>query len=106
MSFMIESLGDVQARVCNATMPDSEANQLIAEAVEKGGAEIRKRLEHSRQVEKDLYARRQQIDAEQAIIGKNNCLHNEREAEESRRRNAAELKANHTGGQTFRRPAR
>lgn len=94
---MIVDLDGIQPQITRADMPDSEAEALIEQAAASAAAQVRERLRLARQVEKDLFERRQGIREEQEADGRNNRARWEQEAEESRLRNQAEIAANKTG---------
>ncbi len=84
---MIVDIGDVAARVNNAGMNDEEAEALIEGAALSAANEIRERLRHGRQVEKDLYQYRRECDERQQEVAANNRLGIARQEQDSRDRN-------------------
>jgi len=90
---VIVDIGDVAARVNNAGMPDDEAEALIEAAALSAANEIRERLRHGRQVEKDLHQYRRERDERQQEVAKNNRLGIDKQEKESRERNRILAKA-------------
>ena len=82
------NIGDVEARVKNAGMPDEEAEALIEAAALTAADEVRKRLRHGRQTELDLMAYRKECDDRRAVTAENNRLGIARQEQEGRDRNA------------------
>ena len=89
---MLTCLGDVQARICNAGLPDEAAEKMIDDACQKAADEVRERLTHARNVEKDLYAMRRERDKNQQLKADSERLRLENERQESLERTAV-LKA-------------
>lgn len=89
---MLTCLGDVQARLCNANLPDEEAKLLIDCAVDLAAAEVYERLTHARNTELDLYAIRRERDRNQQLKAESERLRLEKERQASLERQA-ELKA-------------
>lgn len=97
MSTLIE-IGDVMARCTRADMPDEEAEAMIEAAALSAADQVREQCRIRRQNEKDLYARRRQMDAKQAQVAENNRRRIEAEAEGSRKRTEALRKAEAVNG--------
>jgi hypothetical protein len=84
---MLVNIGDVEARVKNAGMPDDQAEAMIEATALCVADEVRERLRHGRQVELDLMGFRKECDARREVTATNNRLAIVRQEEESRERN-------------------
>ncbi len=78
-------IGDVIARVSNATMPDDEADRLIEEAAQSAADQVRERCRLGRRNAQDIFERQQGIDAEQQQEAENNLARIKAEGEASKR---------------------
>ena len=89
---LLTCLGDVQARLCNAGLPDEDAQLLIDDACKQAADEVRQRLTHARQIEIDNQSlcREREARQEAEALENLNRLESERKAGLERQ---AELKA-------------
>lgn len=72
---------DLMARVCNATMPDEEADAMVEIAALDAADQVRREAQHRRGVEKHSQELdRQRVEA-QKLRAESNRLQNERERE-------------------------
>lgn len=84
---MIVNIGDAESRVCNAGMPDDEADTMIEQAARLAADEVRSRLRQARQTELDLMAYRRECDGRRDENAEANRLAIARQEQESRDRN-------------------
>jgi len=89
---LLESLGDILPRLCNAGLPDADAEKMIDDACQLAAAEVRQRLTHARKIELDNQALCRERQATQQAEALANQTRLESERQDGLRRQA-ELKA-------------
>lgn len=90
--------GGLKARVCNISITDGEAEELIEAAVIAAGEDVRARAWTARRTEQHLMSVQRERDLEQQALAEGNRLANERERQVAEARQEA-LRAAENGPQ-------